>query len=143
MKSFKLISLQLVTEDRQLIDIELEHGLIINKESHSNSWMIEALVHPTHYQDLEHILPCDRNHIVIQVVITDVGNDPAIFQTVLTTHSLSDGHVSLLFDGQIQNTRNKYAEILLADLLQKGFTGDSLLNAFKENLRSKRKLAAK
>lgn len=143
MKSFKLISLQLVTEDRQLIDIEFKHGLIINKESHSNSWMVEALVHPTHYQDLEHILPHDRDHIIIQVVITDAGNDPAIFQTALTTHRLSDGHVSLLFDGQIQNTRNKYAEILLTDLLQKGLTGDSLLNAFKENLRSKRKLAAK
>lgn len=143
MKSFKLISLQIVTENEQLIDIEFEHGLIINKESHSNSWMIEALVHPTHYQNLEQTLPIDRDRVVIQAVITDSENDPAIFKTALTTHTLSNGHVSLLFNGQIQNTRNKYAEILLADLLQKGFTGDSLMNAFKENLRSKRKLAAK
>ena len=44
MKSFKLISLQIITESKQLIDVELVDGLIINKENKSNTWIVEALV---------------------------------------------------------------------------------------------------
>ena len=77
----------------------------------------------------------------IQAVITKQENDPAVFKTILKTKKLVDGHVSLLFVGTLQNTRIHYAELLLEDLIKKGFTGDQLLKEFKEKIRSKRKIA--
>lgn len=141
MKSFKLISLQIITEKRELIDVELADGLIINKENKSNMWIVEALVEANHYDELKNSLPNDNEEVRIQAVITKKENDPAVFKTVLKTRKLVDGHVSLLFVGNLLNTRSKYAELLLEDLIKKGFTGDQLLKEFKEKIRSKRKLA--
>ena len=141
MKSFKLISLQIITEKRELVDIELVDGLIINKENDSNTWIVEALVEANHYDELKDSLPNDDEEVRIQAVITKQENDPAVFKTILKTRKLVDGHVSLLFVGHLQNTRSKYAELLLEDLIKKGFTGDQLLKEFKEKIRSKRKLA--
>jgi YwpF-like protein len=141
MKSFKLISLQMITEKQELVDIELVDGLIINKENDSNTWIVEALVEATHYDELKDSLPNEDEEVRIQAVITKQENDPAVFETILKTRKLVDGHISLLFAGHLQNTRSKYAELLLEDLLKKGFTGDELLKEFKEKIRSKRKLA--
>lgn len=141
MKSFKLISLQIVTDQLQLIDIELVDGLIINKENNSNTWIVEALVDSNHYDTLKGSLPNDNKDVHIQAVITNKDNGPALFKTVLKTRKLVDGHISLLFVGHLQNTRSTYAELLLEDLVHKGFTGDQLIKEFKEKIRSKRKLA--
>ena len=141
MKSFKLISLQIMTGTPQLIDVELVDGLIINKENSSSTWIVEALVEGNHYNELKNYLPDETEDVRIQVVITKKENDPAVFKTILKTKKLVDGHVSLLFVGTLQNTRNQYAELLLEDLIKKGFTGDQLIKEFKEQIRSKRKLA--
>lgn len=141
MKSFKLISLQIITENRQLVDVELVDGLIINKENDSNMWIVEALVEENHYNELKSNLPKENGDVRIQAVITKQENDPAVFNTILKTKKLVDGHVNLLFVGTIQNTRNKYAELLLEDLVKKGFTGDQLIKEFKEKIHCKRKLA--
>lgn len=141
MKSFKLISLQIMTGTPQLIDVELVDGLIINKENSSSMWIVEALVEENHYNELKNYLPDETEDVRIQVVITKKENDPAVFKTILKTKKLVDGHVSLLFVGTLQNTRNQYAELLLEDLIKKGFTGDQLIKEFKEQIRSKRKLA--
>ena len=53
MKSFKLISLQIMTGTPQLIDVELVDGLIINKENSSSTWIVEALVEENHYNELK------------------------------------------------------------------------------------------
>ncbi|MDQ7861543.1 YwpF family protein [Peribacillus frigoritolerans] len=50
MKSFKLISLQIVTENLNLIDIALTDGLIINKENDARSWLLEAFVEEKTFQ---------------------------------------------------------------------------------------------
>jgi hypothetical protein len=141
MKSFKLISLQVITEKKQLVDVELVDGLIINKENKSSTWIVEALVKESHYHKLKSHLPDEHEDVRIQAVITKQENDPAVFKTVLKTRKLVDGHVSLLFVGNLQNTRIQYAELLLEDLVKKGFTGDTLVKEFKEKIRSKRKLA--
>ncbi len=141
MKSFKLISLQIITESKQLIDVELVDGLIINKENKSNTWIVEALVQESHYHKLKGHLPDKNDDVRIQAVITKQENDPAVFKTILKTRKLVDGHVSLLFVGNLQNTRSQYAELLLEDLIKKGYTGDKLIKEFKDKIRSKRKLA--
>lgn len=141
MKSFTLISLQIMTDDKQLVDVELVDGLIINKENSSKTWIVEALVDADHYNALKSYLPNENKEVRIQAVITKQENDPAVFITTLKTRKLVDGHISLLFVGTLQNTRTHYAELLLEDLIHKGFTGDQLLKEFKEKIRSKRKIA--
>ena len=141
MKSFKLISLQIVTENLNLIDIALTDGLIINKENDARSWLLEAFVEEKHFKELEPSLPDIDGEVYIQAVITKKDNEPALFQTVLRTIRKVGNHYSLLFVGHIQKTRSKYAELLLEDLVQKGLSGDELIKEFKEKIRSKPKLA--
>ncbi|MBL3642500.1 YwpF family protein [Peribacillus frigoritolerans] len=141
MKSFKLISLQIVTENLNLIDIALTDGLIINKENDARSWLLEAFVEEKHFKELEPSLPDIDGEVYIQAVITKKDNEPALFQTVLRTIRKVGNHYSLLFVGHIQKTRSKYAELLLEDLVQKGLAGDELIKEFKQKIRSKPKLA--
>lgn len=141
MKSFKLISLQIVTENLNLIDIALTDGLIINKENDARSWLLEAFVEEKHFKELEPSLPEIDGEVYIQAVITKKDNEPALFQTVLRTIRKVGNHYSLLFVGHIQKTRSKYAELLLEDLVQKGLVGDELIKEFKQKIRSKPKLA--
>ena len=141
MKSFKLISLQIVTENLNLIDIALTDGLIINKEYDARSWLLEAFVEEKHFKELEPSLPDIDGEVYIQAVITKKDNEPALFQTVLRTIRKVGNHYSLLFVGHIQKTRSKYAELLLEDLVQKGLVGDELIKEFKKKIRSKPKLA--
>ncbi|WP_057911938.1 YwpF family protein [Peribacillus muralis] len=141
MKSFKLISLQIVTENLHLIDIALTDGLIINKENDANTWLMEAFVEENHFKELEPSLPDIDGEVYIQAVITKKDNEPALFQTVLRTIRKVGNHYSLLFVGHIQKTRSKYAELLLEDLVQEGLVGDELINQFKQKIRSKPKLA--
>ncbi|MGE7763700.1 YwpF family protein [Peribacillus sp. NPDC096540] len=141
MKSFKLISLQIVTEDLHLIDIVLTDGLIINKENDARTWLLEAFVEESHFSQLESKLPNINGEVFIQAVITKKDNEPALFNTVLRTIKKVGNHYSLLFVGHIQKTRSKYAELLLEDLVQKGLVGDELINEFKQKIRSKPKLA--
>lgn len=141
MKSFKLISLQIVTENLNLIDIALTDGLIINKENDARSWLLEAFVEEKHFKELKPSLPDIDGEVYIQAVITKKDNEPALFQTVLRTIRKVGNHYSLLFVGHIQKTRSKYAELLLEDLVQKGLAGDELIKEFKQKIRSKPKLA--
>ncbi|MFJ7366154.1 YwpF family protein [Peribacillus frigoritolerans] len=141
MKSFKLISLQIVTENLNLIDIALTDGLIINKENDARSWLLEAFVEENHFKELGTSLPDIDGEVYIQAVITKKDNEPALFQTVLRTIRKVGNHYSLLFVGHIQKTRSKYAELLLEDLVQKGLVGDELIKEFKQKIRSKPKLA--
>ena len=41
MKTFKLISLEVV-EGEKSVEVPLDHGVIINKESSKSTWLIEA-----------------------------------------------------------------------------------------------------
>ncbi|MDM5361307.1 YwpF family protein [Peribacillus sp. RS7] len=141
MKSFKLISLQIVTENLNLIDIALTDGLIINKENDARSWLLEAFVEENHFKELEPSLPNIDGEVYIQAVITKKDNEPALFHTALRTIRKVGNHYSLLFVGHIQKTRSKYAELLLEDLVQKGLAGDELIKEFKQKIRSKPKLA--
>ena len=141
MKSFKLISLQLVTEDIQLIDIPLKDGLIINKESGDNTWLLEAFVEGNHFKQFESSLPPIGEEATLQAVITKKDNEPALFKTELKIVKQVGSHFDLLFLGQIKNIRTKYAELLLENLVEKGLNGEELIQEFKDKIRSKPKFA--
>ncbi len=140
MKTFKLVSLQLVEEDG-LVDIELDDGLIINKEDEKSNWLLEAYIDKA-YLDFFKKRADKGDELIIQVVITKRENDPAAFQTKITSINELEDHISILFEGSLKRTKNDYAELLLQDLLGKGFRGDNLLDEFKLKMQSKPRLAA-
>lgn len=140
MKTFKLISLQIVSEERAFIDIELTDGLIINKEDDNNTWILEAFVADSQFSTVEQLVTPGKE-VYVQAVITKKDNDPAAFKTVVNTLKKVDGHVIILLEGHLQKTRSKYAELLLQDLIRQGIGGDALIEQFKEKIRSRPKLA--
>ncbi|PLT35838.1 YwpF family protein [Bacillus sp. V5-8f] len=139
MKTFKLISLQIVSESGSFIDIELSDGLIINKEDDHSTWIIEAFISESDFRTVENLVPPGQK-LSVQAVITKKDNDPAAFKTVVKTIKQVDGHVIVLFEGHLQKNRSKYAELLLKDLMKQGIVGDELIEQFKEKLRSRPKL---
>lgn len=82
MKTFKLISLQIV-EGADLKDIELQDGLIINKEDDLSSWLIEAYISKSY---LDYFKSGDE--MIVQVVISkgkrscNVSNESALRKRV-------------------------------------------------------------
>lgn len=140
MKTFKLVSLQIV-EGYGLVDIELDDGLIINKEDERSNWLLEAYVNKSYFDYFKE--RADKNEeLTIQVVITKKENDPAAFQTKITSINELENHISILFEGSLKRTKNDYAELLLQDLLGKGFKGDHLLDEFKVKMQTRPRLAA-
>jgi YwpF-like protein len=134
-KTFKLISLHVV-EDYGLIEIKLLEGLVINKENDTRTWLLEAYV-PTTYLDYFEELQKKSDQFTLQIIISRRENDPAYFYSQsLKINKLSNDKMSLLFSGKVKNS-NTYAELLLANLIEKGFSGERLLNEFKEKMLTK------
>ncbi|WP_026696029.1 YwpF family protein [Peribacillus kribbensis] len=141
MKTFRLISLQIVSSQQVLLPVELEDGLIINKEDEKNRWLIDAFISKDTFKDIEKELN-PGNQIFVLAVISKKENEPVLYQTTICSIVEIDGKVIFLLEGTIKRSRNKYAEVLLADLLSEGLEGDRLLGEFKQKIRSKPALSA-
>ena len=136
MKTFKLISLHVV-EDDGLIDIKLLEGLVINQENDSRTWLLEAYISST-YLDYFKKLSKKGSPFTLRIIISRRENDPAYFyMESLQINQLSEDKMSLLFSGKVKNANSTYAELLLAHLIEKGFSGEKLLNEFKEKMLTK------
>ncbi|MDP4163246.1 MAG: YwpF family protein [Bacillota bacterium] len=135
MKTFKLISLNLL-EDDTIINIPLEDGLIINKEDENSTWLIEAYTDLSHYDQLQKFDGQEKD-IIVQVVITKKENDPAYFQTRISSLKKFTNKMSIMLEGHLRRSRNEYSELLLERLLEKGLHGEELLTAFKEQIKRK------
>ena len=136
MKTFKLISLQ-ITGDHGLIEIALEDGLIINKEDEHRTWLLEASVSAS-YEDYFRSLLEDEKFLTLQLVISRIGNDPAFYYSKLFhIKKLDEDHISVLFKGQLSRSRNNYAVQVLANLIEKGLTGQELLKQFQKHMKLK------
>ncbi|TYR75255.1 hypothetical protein FZC79_10855 [Rossellomorea vietnamensis] len=140
MKTFKVITLQVVEND-DLKDIEIVDGLIINKEDQKGTWLIEGCMRKEFY-DFFRDAQQSAEDIEVQVVISHPENDPAAFMTRISCIKTMDLHLSVLFEGKLKKMRNEYAELLLDDLVEKGFEGSGLVQEFKDKMRSKPRLAA-
>lgn len=139
MKTFKLISLQII-DDSEALDITLHDGLIINKEDERNRWLIEAYV-GANYHDFFTKLLQSKKETPAQVVISKKENDPASFTTRVLSVKKIDGRLSVLFEGFLKRSKN-YAELLLSDLIDKGLSGEELLSEFREKMMTKPKLTS-
>ncbi|MFE8698100.1 YwpF family protein [Cytobacillus sp. FJAT-53684] len=140
MKTFKLFSLQVVEED-QLVDIELEDGLIISQENDQSTWLIEAYISKS-YDEYFQMLAKREEDLIVQVVITKKENSPAAFQTKIVTIQHINDHISILLKGNLKKTNYDYAEIVLKKLINQGISGDKLLSEFNHIMRSKPQMTA-
>jgi hypothetical protein len=140
MKTFKVISLQVVDND-ELHDFEIEDGLIINKEDGNSTWLVETYMSQKYIEFFQK-LQQQKGDLEIQVVISHKANDPAAFMTSIRGIKKMDGRMSILFEGKLKKQRNEYAELLLDDLLQKGYSGDELMKEFREKMVSKPRIPA-
>jgi hypothetical protein len=141
MKTFKLISLEVVEDDNS-VEVPLEHGLIINKEDEGSTWLLEAYTSLSLYDYFKKISDENRD-IIVEAVITKKENAPAYFQTRISTLNKFENHIGVLLEGSLRRYRRDYSELLLENLLQKGLSGDALLNEFREKMKSKPKLKVK
>ncbi|MBH9966657.1 YwpF-like family protein [[Bacillus] enclensis] len=138
MKTFKVISLQVVNNE-ELQDFEIEDGLIINKEDGKSTWLVETYMSQKYLEFFQKAQQ-QKGDLEIQVVISNKANDPAAFMTSIRGIKKMNGRMSVLFEGKLKKQRNEYAELLLDDLLQKGYTGDELVKEFREKMVSKPRL---
>ncbi|WP_428910074.1 YwpF family protein [Niallia sp. Krafla_26] len=135
MKTFKLISLYVV-EEHGLKEINLIEGLVINKENDTRTWLLEAYVSVDYLEYFEELLKKDSPS-TLQIIISRRENDPAFFYSqFLKINKLGNGRMSLLFSGYVKNS-NTYVELLLADLIERGLTGQELLQEFKHKMITK------
>ena len=141
MKTFKLVALEVV-DGRNAVEVPLEDGLIINKENERAAWLLEAYTDHSLYDFFQMIYE-EQREIIVQAVITKLENDPAYFQTRITSMNKFDKHLSVLFEGQLRRNRSDYSELLLDSLIEKGLGGQALLTEFKDKMKRKPKLKPK
>jgi YwpF-like protein len=139
MKTFKVISLQVV-DNEKLHDFELVDGLIINKEDGQSTWLVETYL-SNEYIEFFQKAQQSKDALEIQVVISHKANDPAAFMTSIRCIKEMDDHISIMFEGKLKKQRNEYAEILLDDLVQKGYSGEELVREFREKMVSKPRIS--
>lgn len=137
MKTFKLISLQLV-DDHGLTDIPIYDGLMINKEDEQNRWLMEAYMDSDQFDFFEKART-EGLEVTAHVVISKKGNEPAAFTMKVLAVRVINGRLSVLSQGSLKRMSH-YAELLLSELIENGLSGDALLREFREKMATKPKL---
>ncbi|MBB5324186.1 hypothetical protein HNQ34_001279 [Anoxybacillus tepidamans] len=137
MKTFKLVGLQVVHGDVHQEEIPLIDGLIINKEDGKNRWLIETYI-DKRYEPLFTELQKDHNEFRLQVIISDINNDPANMIASVRSITPLNNHLSVLMDGLLVRNKTDLAETVLAGLVEQGLQGEALLKEFKHQLHERR-----
>jgi hypothetical protein len=127
MKSFKVVELKLA-QDNNFIILDIIDGIIINKETKEDTWLIEVQTSEDFRSLLE---PQVGSEVKVLVTITRPNNQPAHFQGKFLEINNLDGSISLLFLGNLIVQDPHYAEDLLENLMDEGYTDGELLNEFK------------
>lgn len=123
-----------------MIQIPFIDALIINKENEENTWLIELFTERAYLSVFENYQSHEK--FLVNVIITKPENDPATFLVNIINSKGIDGYASILLEGTLSRSRG-YAEHLLGALLDKGLSGNELLLAFKEEMRTKKNKVGK
>jgi hypothetical protein len=137
LKTFKLVGLSLIDHEEKREDIPLIDGLIINKEDGKNRWLVEAYIDRS-YLDRFSSFQKNGQEIQLQVVISNKSNDPARMMATVRSITVMDERISVLIDALLLRNRTNLAEIVLEDLVGRGFHGETLLKEFKHQLQARR-----
>lgn len=135
MKTFKMISIDVFREN-EVFPISLEDGIVINQENISRSWILELFIDKKH-EDFFNELKSSNELVTVRVVISYPENEPAHFK--VATYSVKEigEHISVLLKGTLKRVRRKYAESLLAELLEDGLIGEELLKKFEHDMKTR------
>ncbi|MGD6831764.1 YwpF family protein [Sutcliffiella halmapala] len=135
MKTFKLVALSIV-HGENVEKLDLQDGLIINREYGKENWLIEALLPKENPEKYQSILE-NKQTVHVQATISKPTNDPASFEAVIRNVAVMDERMSILFEGELFRRNNNYPEKLLESLVESGYYGDDLLQAFKDKINEK------
>ena len=138
MKTFKMLSFDLVTEDG-MQNITLVDGIVINQENSDQSWILELFISQK-YQPLFTSLLEKEADFDARAVISFPENEPAPFYVTVFTIEPIGEHLSVLLKGTLKSKRSKYAEQLLAELLDEGISIENLLSRFSHDMKTRPKL---
>ena len=138
MKSFKMLSVGIVTED-SVQDFPLIDGIIINQENSHRLWVLEMFIDQVHQSTFEKWM-VDEALLDAKVVISYPENDPAPFRVAVDSVKRIGDNVSVLLKGRLKRARSQYAEQLLEELIGEGLAGDDLLRRFESDMRSRPRL---
>ncbi len=136
MKTFKLVDLNVERVDKEEKSIEqfpLIDGLIINKEDGENHWLIEALVAKEHLSFFEQ-LQNSQTEATVFVTITKQSNRPAQLTAAVKNIVKLEESIQVLIYGQMVTRKQHGTETLLESLVKEGYTGNKLIEAFKQKI---------
>ncbi|MCY8533877.1 YwpF-like family protein [Bacillus vallismortis] len=136
MKTFKLVDLNVERVDKEEKSIEqfpLIDGLIINKEDGENHWLIEALVAKEHLSFFEQ-LQNSQTEATVFVTITKQSNRPAQLTAAVKNIVKLEESIQVLIYGQMVTRKQHSTETLLESLVKEGYTGNKLIEAFKQKI---------
>ncbi|QFF97955.1 hypothetical protein PB01_03500 [Psychrobacillus glaciei] len=135
MKTFKMMSVDII-RDQEIYPISIEDGIVINQENISRSWILELFVDKK-YEALFKGFQSSNEIISAKVVISYPENEPAHFEVVTYSVKEIGQHISVLLKGTLKRLRRKYAESLLSELIEDGFTGEELLAKFEHDMKTR------
>ena len=131
MKTFKMVSISIVEND-EFIDFDVLDGFVINQETKEGTWILELYTNNSAIPYFDRWMEEDLL-LEARVVISYPENEPAGFVTrAIRMKAFDDGRVSILLKGKLKRMRMKYAEHLLQELLEEGYEGDALFDAFEQ-----------
>ena len=135
MKTFKMISVSLIRNNEEL-PILLEDGIVINQENTSRSWILELFIDQKH-ENFFNELKASNELFNAKVVISYPENEPAHFEVATYSVKKIGDHLSVLLRGTLKRVRRKYAESLLAELIEDGLIGEELLTQFEKDMKTR------
>lgn len=135
MKTFKMISVSIIS-DHEEVQIAIEDGIVINQENSSRSWILELFTYQK-YEAYFNELKMSNKVYVVKVIISYPENEPAHFEVVTYSVKQIGDHLSVLLRGTLKRVRRKYAESLLAELIEDGLTGEELLSKFESDMKTR------
>ncbi|WP_347860738.1 YwpF family protein [Salimicrobium sp. PL1-032A] len=133
MKTFKLVSLDIIEENQEditLRSIDLKDGMIINREDDHGRWLLETFLE-NKYKDYFYSLVKRKEKLMIQATITKKDNSPVTFLVETKEVNIFDQTMNVIFMGTMVDKKQEQVEKLLQVLLEEGYQGERLLEEFK------------
>ena len=135
MKTFKMLAFDLLLHD-EIKEIPLIDGIIINQENSHQMWILELFTADTYYDFFQHYVQSGEV-LDVRAIISLPDNEPAPFTVVVHSITKVGNKISVLIKGRLKAQRKKYAEQLLAQLLDEGLSKEELLEAFDKGMRNR------
>ncbi|WP_226682020.1 YwpF-like family protein [Sutcliffiella horikoshii] len=135
MKTFRLVAISLV-HGEEVEQLDLQDGLIINREYGKENWLIEALL-PKDKPEMYEEFRDNEEMLHVQATISKPTNAPASFEAVVRQVAVMEDKMSILFEGELFRKNTNYHEKLLERLVNEGYNGDELVEAFKNKVKEK------